>query len=345
MSEKVTADCVFGKSRRANDIILSRWKELLRNNSIYNAKLREAKTSVFQEILNRIGTASRTRIESEPEYLGDCYIAANEDNKYHPFNLLRLIRNTHIAFTGSNFVNPDVARAGFTERLHNMTQGNDSPLDYMKRLLELRDEELVFAENNKVPSKADPTVMEIIRVFPDEKPLALRFMDSLNSRHTEVVNKYRNNLNEGKPVFSTVQDACTFVNLFVSSNNVSMKQLSALVAQASQGVKHKKNGDKQRDKRRVNEKKLENAKPETSPKGDANNNKNLKDCWFCRNLKVGGDIKHYYPNDCPSNKACEKITGKKRKNTSDSNADANSNAANAFLDENVGIKRRKKEGG
>ena len=152
MSEKVTADPVYGTSRRDNEVIVSKWKELLRSNNIYNIKLRETKTSVFQEILNRLGPASRTRIESEPEYLGDCHVAADVDNKYRPFNLLKLIRNTHIAFTGSNFVNPDVARAGFTERLHNMTQGNDSLLDYMKRLLELREEELVFAENNQMPS-------------------------------------------------------------------------------------------------------------------------------------------------------------------------------------------------
>jgi hypothetical protein len=318
---KVTAE---GATALQKKIILTKWTELYKRNYQFNEDMKNDRIAIFHEILGRLSIESRNKIESEPRYLGECYVVGN-DNFYNPFKLLALIRDTHIGFTGANFINIDVARSGYHSRLASMSQGNDDLLVYANKMIALRDEEKIFTSNNPIsrPTAADPQRKEVVPIFDSEKIFTIKYMSSLNHHHSEAVNHYRNRITEGKPVFNSIMEAYQFVSRFATSKR---EEVLTLFTKAKPENHNNKGNRKDR-----------NMNSGTNLKDV----KNLKDCWMCKKLKVSGNIKHFYPDNCPSEKIAAEICNKKRKRNDVSIADANAEASNVFLENHVtGVKKK-----
>ena len=316
--DKVTADLVYppGVDAARKASLLQQYSTLYKNNNFFNEENKKSRTTVFQLIMDRLSEVSKQRVKSDPRYYTECYVEANEQ-QYNPFKLLELIRNIHVGFIGNNHVNVEVARANFHTRLQNMTQGNDDLLIYAKRFVALRTEEQIFVKANPRPTILDPTVTEVVNIFESEKLLSIKFMSTLNARYKEAVSHYQNNVNENKPVFSTVMEAYQFVDRYVCSNP-DMRDVTALLTKANKD--NKPQPQKQKRKGNKLDQKVNKAV------------KKLNDCWLCKKLNVRNDggIKHFYPNDCPSAKVYTET--KKRKRDEDTPVDdANTDAANAFL--------------
>jgi hypothetical protein len=156
-----------------------------------------------------------------------------------------------------------------------------------------------------VPTDADPTISVVLPLF-SEHQYSIRFMKSLNQNHSSAVNLYNNELNQKKrELFKTLYEAYNYVSTFIEDGDIDYQ--SKIILKITKQL----NQDKSK---------------KTSNKADKVEKK-PNDCKLCKDRKVEGNIKHWYPSECPLVKK-----RKRRENETITEADKNTITANNFLD-------------
>jgi len=275
-----------------------------KNDAKYNLTVKEERVQIFHEIMESLSKDSESKVKANSRWR-QCMVEGNVPI-YNPFTLLDVIREIHIGYNGIIKGNVHIARENYAEKLANMMQGeNQNLISYYTEMDNFRKEVDQFVKLNPVPTDADPTISVVIPLF-SEQQYSIRFMKSLNQNHSSAVNLYNNELNQKKrEIFKTLYEAYDYVSNFIEDGDVDYQ--SKIILKITKQL----NQDKSK---------------KTSNKADKVEKK-PNDCKLCKDRKIPGNIKHWYPSECPLAKK-----RKKRENETCTEADKNTITANNFLD-------------